>query len=173
MPCPDLIDRQLKRRDLLRVGGLGMWGLTLPKLLAAADNGKSLRARAKSVVFLYQFGGPSHVETFDMKPEAPSGIRSQFGTIETSLPGLRICEHLPETAKVMHKVTLVRSVHHTMKNHNPAAYYALTGHAPPLDDIRLRDSLELYPAYGSVVDRLSPVAAGMPTFVAYPYVMRD
>src|SRR5262249_52282771 len=84
-----------------------------------------------------------------------------------------ICEHLPETAQVMDKVTLVRTVYHTMKNHNSASYYALTGHAPPLDDIRLRDSLDLFPAYGSVVDRFCPAADGMPSFVAYPYVIRD
>src|SRR5262249_1966528 len=82
-----------------------------------------------------------------------------------------ICENLPHVAKVMDKVTLVRSMHHEMKNHNSASYYALTGRAPPLDDIRLRDSLDLFPAYGSVVDRLAPVE-GMPTFVAYPYVIR-
>jgi hypothetical protein len=129
--------------------------------------------KAKSVVFLYQFGGPSHLETFDMKPEAPEGIRGLFGTIGSSRPGLQVCEHLPETAKVMHKVTLIRSMQHTMKNHNSASYYALTGKAPPVDDIRLRDSLELFPAYGSVVDRLSPLQNGLPTFVSYPYVIRD
>ena len=109
----------------------------------------------------------------DPKPEAPEGIRSRFGSIASSLPGLPVCEHLPETAKVLHKVTLIHSVHHTMKNHNSASYYALTGHAPPVDDIRLRDSLELFPAYGSVVDRFAPSTGGMPTFVAYPHVIRD
>ena len=108
-----------------------------------------------------------------MKPDAPDGVRSHFPQIATSLPGLSICDLLPETAKVMDKVTLVRTVYHTMKNHNSAAYYALTGHAPPLDDIRLRDSVELFPAYGSVVDRLAPLENGLPTFVAYPYVIRD
>jgi hypothetical protein len=73
----------------------------------------------------------------------------------------------------MDKVTLVRSVHHTMKNHNSAGYYSLTGHAPPTDDQRLRDSRDLFPAYGSVVDRLAPARAGVPTFVSYPYVIRD
>jgi hypothetical protein len=73
----------------------------------------------------------------------------------------------------MDKVTLVHSVHHTMKNHNSASYYALTGHAPPVDDIRLRDSTELFPAYGSVVDRFADNTSGMPSFVAYPYVIRD
>ena len=167
------------RRAALRIGGLGMLGLTLPKLLRAAEsssgeNAISARAtRAKSVIFLYQFGGPSHLDSFDPKPNAPSGVRSQFGVIDTAAPGIRICDQLPKMAKVMNDVTLVRTVHHTMKNHNSAAYYALTGHAPPLDDIRLRDSQELFPAYGSVVDRLAPNTNGMPTFVAYPHVLRD
>src|SRR2546423_10796753 len=73
----------------------------------------------------------------------------------------------------MDKVTLTRSMHHTMKNHNSASYYALTGHAPPLDDIRLRDSMDLYPGYGCVVDKLAPCGAEIPTHVAYPYVIRD
>jgi hypothetical protein len=73
----------------------------------------------------------------------------------------------------MDKVTLIRSVHHTMKNHNSAGYYALTGHAPPSDDQRLRDSLELYPAYGSIVDKLAPVSGDMPTFISYPHVIAD
>lgn len=150
-----------------------MLGLTLPRMLAAEERPSARLAKAKSVVFLYQFGGPSHVDTFDMKPAAPDGVRSHFGQIATSVPGLAICDLLPETAKVMDKVTVLRTVHHTMKNHNSAAYYALTGHAPPLDDIRLRDSVELFPAYGSVVDRLAPLAIGLPTFVAYPYVLRD
>jgi hypothetical protein len=167
-------DANLTRRDALRIGGLGLFGLTMPRLLQAADQQRSAPvARAKSVVFLYQFGGPSHVDTFDMKPQAPEGIRSLYGQIPTSLPGLQICEHLPETAKVMDKVTLVRSMFHNMKNHNSASYYALTGYAPPVDDIRLRDSLERFPAYGSVVDRVAPLESGMPTFVAYPYVIRD
>src|SRR5262249_19112653 len=79
----------------------------------------------------------------------------------------------PRMAQVRDKVALVRSVHHTMKNHNGATYYSLTGHAPPVDDIRLRDSPELFPAFGSVVDRLAPAKGGMPTFVAYPHVLRD
>jgi hypothetical protein len=80
---------------------------------------------------------------------------------------------MERVAKIMDKVTLIRSVHHTMKNHNSAGYYALTGHAPPSDDQRLRDSLELYPGYGSMVDKLAPVREDMPTFVAYPHVISD
>jgi hypothetical protein len=162
----------ISRRKAIQVGGAGFLGLTLPKLLAAQDE-QRLPRRAKSVIFLYQFGGPSHLDMFDLKPQAPERIRGPHQEIQTRVPGLTICEHLPRTAAVMDKVTLVRSVHHTMKNHNSASYYALTGHAPPVDDIRLRDTLDLYPAYGSVVDHLAPNDSTMPTFVAFPYVIRD
>src|SRR5258707_12593895 len=124
------MNRRRTRRAILRAGGGGMLGLTLPRLLEAQDRAASGAtvgpAKAKSVVFLYQFGGPSHVDTFDMKPDAPDGVRSHFEQIATSVPGLPICDLLPETAKVMDKVTLVRTVYHNMKNHNSAAYYALT-----------------------------------------------
>ena len=170
--CPEF--RSFNRRRLLEVGGAGMLGLNMPRLLRAEEKQSAAPPRrAKSVIFLYQFGGPSHLETFDMKPEAPDGIRGLFHPIASNVPGVQVCEHLPRMAQVMDKVTLVRSVHHTMKNHNSAAYHALTGRAPPLDDIRLRDSIELFPAYGSVVDALSPGEPGLPTFVAHPYVLSD
>ncbi len=162
----------LTRRDAIRIGGTGLLGLGMGHFLRA-DELVRRAARAKSVIFLYQFGGPSHVDTFDLKLDAPSGLRTQFGAISSAIPGVPVCEHLPETAKILDKVTLIRSVHHTMNNHNSAAYHALTGHAPPLDDIRLRDSLELFPSYGSVADRFLPPAQGLPTFVALPHVMSD
>lgn len=161
------------RRSVLQIGGCGLLGVTLPRLLQGKELPIPRRARAKSVIFLYQFGGPSHLDTFDPKPAAAEGIRSHFGVIDTVVPGLRICDQLPKLAQVMDKVTLVRTVHHTMKNHNSAAYYALTGHAPPVDDIRLRDSFDLMPAYGSLVQQLAPAKSGMPTFAALPHVLRD
>jgi len=167
-----MISDFLTRRRALSIGGLGLLGLTLPRLIRATES-SSRPGPAKSVIFLYQFGGPSHLDTFDPKPQAPTGVRSHFDVIETNVPGIRITDQLPGMARVMNEVTLVRTVHHTMKNHNSASYYALTGHAPPLDDIRLRDTLDLFPAYGSVVDRLAPNTNGMPTFVAFPHVIRD
>jgi len=166
-----LARRTLTRRRLLQIGGLGMFGAMLPDLLQAGASGR--RARAKSVIFLHQFGGPSHHDTFDMKPEAPEQVRGQYRPIRSSAPGIVVCEKLPRAAGVMDKVTLVRSVRHEMRNHNAAGYYSLTGFAPPTDDQRLRDSRELCPAYGSVVDRFAPASAGTPTFVAYPYVIAD
>lgn len=172
---------RLHRRDLLRVGGAGLLGLNLPSLLNAEDlkassqivQGRSGSGKAKSVIFLFQWGGPSHVDMFDMKPQAPDGYRSLYKTIPTSLPGTFVCEHLPETAKVMHRFAQIRTVHHTMNNHNSAGYTALTGVEPPIDDQRLRESLDLFPGYGSVVDSVAPNTNGMPTFVSYPYQISD
>jgi Protein of unknown function (DUF1501) len=163
----------VSRRTMLKVGGMGLLGLTLPQLLRAAEQKKGPKAQAKSVIFLYQFGGPSHIDMFDMKPDAPEAVRGEHKPKGTNADGIAISEHLPKLAKVMDKVTLIRSMHHHMNNHNPASYYALTGHAPPVDDITLRDNPELFPAYGSVVDRLSPGADEMPTFVALPWVIGD
>jgi hypothetical protein len=140
--------------------------------LAAAER-KGHKRRIDSIIFLHQYGGPAQHDTFDMKPNAPEQIRNIFRPIATNVPGIQVCELLPRTAKVMNKVCLIRSVQHTMKNHNSAGYYSLTGHAPPTDDQRLRDSSDLFPAYGSVVDKLSPAVTGTPTFVSYPYVIRD
>ncbi len=168
-----------QRRAMLKVGSLGLAGLALPQLLAAesanqAPHGKKLIQRAKQVIFLHQHGGPSHIDTFDMKPDAPSGIRGSFQPISSSVAGVPVCEHLPRWAQSLHLWGQIRSVHHKMKNHNSAGYYCLTGKAPPTDDQRLRDSLELYPAYGSVVAKLlGSERVGLPPFVSFPHVARD
>ncbi|MDB5318640.1 MAG: hypothetical protein JWN40_271 [Phycisphaerales bacterium] len=183
--CNSFLAAAHSRRSLLRVGGLGLLGLTIPKILRAEEKPaaapwtspekalKAIAPRAKSVIFLYQFGGPSHIDMFDMKPDAPEGIRGPHKGISSNVPGLPVSEHLPRVAKIMDKVTLIRSMTHTMKNHNSASYYALTGHAPPVDDIRLKDTLDLFPAYGSVVSRLAPSSGEVPTSVSYPYLIRD
>ena len=164
------------RRQVLKVGGMSLLGLGLPRLLRAEDEARrsgTLRPKIKSVIFLFQWGGPSHVDMFDMKPDAPEAIRGPYRPIASSADGIQVSERLERTAKVMDRVTLVRSVHHTMNNHNSAGYYALTGHAPALDDQRLRDSLELYPAFGSVVDRFTERDREIPGCIAYPHVIRD
>lgn len=174
--CPGFEAAPWSRRDLIKVGGLGLLGLSLPRLLRAEEAAKRAahpKPRAKSVIFLFQWGGPSHVDMFDRKPDAPEGVRGPLASISSNVPGLPLCEGMERVAKIMDKVTLIRSMHHTMKNHNSAGYYALTGQAPPTDDQRLRDSLDLYPAYGSVIDRLAPVREAVPTFVSYPHVIAD
>ncbi|MEZ5299080.1 MAG: DUF1501 domain-containing protein [Verrucomicrobiales bacterium] len=168
----------MTRRSMLRVGGLGLLGMTMPKLLQAEEAGKAralrqIAPKARRAIFLFQFGGPSQIDMFDMKPDAPKEYRSPHSPIRTSCPDLEITERLPRLAKHMDKFTVIRSMTHTMNNHNSAAYYALSGHAPPTDDQRLRDSLDLYPAYGSVIDHLAPNRGEIPTFVSYPHVIAD
>src|SRR5690242_14548641 len=118
------------RREFLRVGGLGAAGLTLPSLLrqqaraAASTKGP----RAKSVIQLFMWGGPSQHETFDLKPDAPEGIRGAFKPIATNVPCIRICEHLPRLAGMADRYAILRSVTHTGVNHGTSAYHMLTGH---------------------------------------------
>ena len=159
----------ITRRHLLRVSALGL----ASSLGASGPKGRAPKMRAKSVIFLHQWGGPSQHDTFDMKPAAPAEVRGELKPIRTPVPGLVVSELLPRMARLMDRVCLIRSLRHTMKNHNSAGYYSLTGYAPPTDDQRLRDSRDLSPAYGSVVDRLSPSKKGVPTFVAFPHVIAD
>jgi hypothetical protein len=175
--CRSFASALLSRRHALKVGGMGLLGLNMPTLLRAADakQTEKLVAKAKSVIFLFQWGGPSQLDMFDMKPDAPDGIRSPYKPIKSSADGIYVSEKLPKTAKVMDKVTLIRTMTHTMTNHNSAGYYALTGSAPATDDQRLRDSIDLFPAWGSVVDKLAPLPGNgeIPTSVAFPHVIAD
>jgi hypothetical protein len=163
----------ISRRAALKVGGMGLLGLTMPGLLKALENPQTIKPRAKSVIFLFQWGGPSHIDMFDMKPDAPEGIRGPHRPISSKADGIQVSEKLPKTAQIMDKVTLIRSMTHTMKNHNSAGYYALTGHAPPSDDQRLRDSIDLFPGYASVVDKFVPTNGELPTAVSLPHVIAD
>ena len=158
------------RRCFLRQGAaLSVVGSALPSTLLAA----SPQAKAKSIIFLHQFGGPSQMDTFDLKPNAPDAYRGPLKGISSIVPSMPIGEMLPNMAKVMDRVTIVRSVHHEMKNHNSAAYYSLTGYSPATDDQRLRDTLDLFPAYGSIVSKFKPKSGGVPPFISFPYVIRD
>ena len=164
----------ISRRAVLRVGGAGLLGLSFPRLLAAVEKpAAELKATAKSIIFLHQWGGPGQHETFDPKPEAPDNVRGWYGATKTKLPGVIFGERIPKLAAMADRFTVIRCLQHTMKNHNSAGYYSLTGVAPPTDDQRLRDSIELFPAYGSIVDKLAPAPKGTATFVAFPHVIAD
>src|SRR5438067_831677 len=121
------------RRGLLRIGGLSALGLTLPDLFRArahaAPSSKGSFGRAKSVIVLYLHGGHAQQETWDPKPDGPSPARGEFGAIATSVPGTRVSELLPHSAKLMHKVAVIRSLSHPNANHVQASLAALTGHA--------------------------------------------
>src|SRR3954447_19426729 len=117
------------RRDALRVGALTALGLTLPGRLRAAD---AKAPRAKSCILLWLDGGPSHLETFDLKPDAPAEIRGEFKPIETKVKGIRICELLPKTAQVMDLFTILRSVTHNGSNHGAGNHLMTTGRSTPV-----------------------------------------
>ncbi|MEQ9409996.1 MAG: DUF1501 domain-containing protein [Fuerstiella sp.] len=163
------------RRQALQAGGAGLLGLTLPKLMAAEAIGADRRARAKSVIFLFLFGGPSQLETFDMKPEAPDAIRGPFRPIASRTPGLQICEHLPKTAAVTDRCTVIRTMSHSYNDHSGGAHYIQTGHRweVPIGggfNVTPND----WPAIGAVVDyeaRHRPLAShsrGVPTYAVLP-----
>ncbi len=119
--APGRIDAHgtIARRELLRAGGLSLFaGATLPQFLANAASGTS-NAPARSVILFNLLGGPSQMDMFDMKPDAPVEVRGEFRPIDTSLAGLQICEHLPRTAALMHKACLIRTVTHSYNAHNP------------------------------------------------------
>src|SRR5687768_2619238 len=119
------------RRDFLKAGTLGIGGLTLADAFriqeaqATGEHPTRGFGKAKQCILLYLYGAASQHETFDMKPDAPAGIRPIFNPIETNVSGIRICEHLPRIARQMHRLTLIRSMTHPFPIHN--AGYALTG----------------------------------------------
>ena len=116
-----LLREGMSRRDLMRVSGLSLLnGLALPRLGQATDsNTPKPSGPAKSVILFNLLGGPSQLDMFDMKPAAPVEVRGEFKSIQTSLPGLQICEHMPKIARMMHKTALIRTVTHGYNSHNP------------------------------------------------------
>lgn len=146
----------VSRRDVLCAGGAGLLGTSLSKLLAAEEQGAVVRPRAKSVMFLFMFGGPSQLETFDMKPEAPAQIRGPFRPIASQSPGLLISEHLPDLAAMSDRFAVIRTMSHTQNDHN-ACHLIQTGHAmPPAErgPARVNATEKDWPAMGSVVEYL-------------------
>src|SRR4051812_12226858 len=109
MCCSGFHEAGFSRRHLLKVGGLGLLGLTMPQIFGAEAlaKGTSPAPRAKSVIFLFQFGGPSHIDMFDRKPDAPEGIRGPLKGIPSALPGVHVCEGIPRVGKILDKVTLI------------------------------------------------------------------
>jgi hypothetical protein len=162
----------VSRRDVLRVGAAGALGLTLPGLLRADEQAAGRRPRADACVHVFLNGGPSHLDMWDMKPDAPAEIRGEFKPIDTTAPGVRVCELLPGLARQMHRCTLVRSVHHSVNNaHAAAVYVGLTGH--DRGEVGGGARPDDRPAVGSVVGLLRPPAAPVAPYVSMPYVTQE
>jgi hypothetical protein len=168
------------RRDLLHLAGCGYLGLNLGGLLqaqaAAAEStgGRSLPAKIKSCIVIFYYGGPSHLDTFDMKSDAPAEVRGEFKSISTSVPGLHICEHLPNMARIMHKVTLVRSMHHRNRLHDSASTEALTGRQSPQGDREeFAPIQQFFPCHGSTLSYLRRAQHLDVPHAALPFVFHN
>jgi hypothetical protein len=171
----------VSRRNVLGVGTLSALGLALPALLQARaaagtpERGARSFGKAKSCIFLFHFGGPSQHETFDPKPDAPAEIRGEFGTIPTTIPGYRICDLLPLTARQMHLVSVVRSVFHDDEQHNNAGYQLLTGFKPKPLPNTVADlagpKASDHPSFGAVLAHQKPRRGSIPAWVQLPYEM--
>jgi hypothetical protein len=163
----------MTRRDLLQAGVLGLGGLGLSGLLRHEARAAAPRSRVRSVILVQHYGAPSHIDLWDPKPDAPAEIRGEFRTIPTTLPGYRVTEVMPRLSQWCHKLAIVRSMTHTIANHNPGTYLAITGHTPERDVVQVGTSPADWPAYGSVLARFSPSSGPVPPFVQIPHVAFD
>ena len=155
------------RREFLRAGVLALGGLTLPQLLAVhAADGKG--SPNTSVILFWMWGGPSHLETYDLKSSAPSEYRGPFRPIATDVPGLDICELLPRQARLGKKIAIVRSLHHTMSSHNDGSIEVLTGKTPAKAD-PTSTALSEHPDFGMVASKVRGSRPdGLPQYVGIP-----
>ena len=174
------VSPRISRRHLLQSSGIGYLGLSLGGLLraqiaqAAEISAVAKPAPLQACILIFYYGGPSHLDTWDMKPDGPAEVRGEFRPIATSAPGVRICEHLPQTAKIMHKAAIVRSMHHGNRLHDAAAIETLTGRPLLGGDRELFSPLpQFYPSFGGALaylrrDRNRPVS-----HAALPFTFRN
>ncbi|HMC65458.1 MAG TPA: DUF1501 domain-containing protein [Gemmataceae bacterium] len=153
------------RRDFLKIGAAGLFGLSLPDLLRLESRAKALKRdaldhrHANSVIMVWLGGGPATIDMWDLKPRAPEGIRGEFKPIPTNVAGIEISEHLPRMAKVADKTTIVRSLYHTIPSHGVATVWMTTGNKPTA-------ALQ-YPSMGSLTTKLLSGAKGVPPYVSF------
>lgn len=168
---------RLSRRGLIQLGGASWMGLNLGGLWhaqAAHGAGVLTKKPIRACILIFYYGGPSHLDTYDLKPNATVEIRGTFKPIATAVPGMQICEHLPRMAKVMDKVALIRSVHHRATLHDSASIHALTGR--PLDgaDRELFAPLpQFYPSFGSAYAYFNRERECEVPFASLPYVFQN
>ena len=162
------------RRNLLQAAGAGLFGLSLPRLLQAEALLQPADARAKSVIFLFLFGGPSQLETFDLKPKAPSTLRGPFKPIGCRTHDLLISEHLRRCAQISDQFCVVRSLTHPQRRHSAAAHYIQTGHPWQITQKGIHNTTSSdWPSIGSVTEYLAQNTSGdhkreLPAYVTVP-----
>jgi len=169
--CPG--PSRISRRRMLQVGGISLLGLGLPQVLRAAARPAAAPA-ADACVLLFLNGGPSHLDMWDMKPNAPAEIRGEFKPIATSLPGVQLSDQLPKLAKLAHHCALVRSAHHSVNNaHAAGVYTALTGHDRGDANVAIGAASHDYPSIGSVLGMVRPPKRPVVPYVSMPYITAE
>ena len=160
---------RINRRQVLQIGSVaGM--ASLAARLAAADATNQRQPRAKACIFLFMWGGPSQLDTFDLKPNAPAEIRGEFQPIATRVPGIQICEHFKQLAGLTDKISILRSLCHDDPAHLSSGHATLTGqNAPVIKSDDTPPSSKDTPHLGSLLARLRPSDSGMPPFVSMPW----
>ncbi|HEX5445336.1 MAG TPA: DUF1501 domain-containing protein, partial [Pirellulales bacterium] len=149
------------RRRLLQAGAVSFGGLALADLLRR-EAAASPETDQRSVIVVFQAGGPSHLETWDLKPQAPVEYRGEFTGIDTTIPGYQVGEYMPRLAKLCHKLTILRSVYHDQTEHGQGVHTVLTGYKPTKGDPGNE-----FPSVGSIVSKeLGPRASGIPPYIA-------
>jgi hypothetical protein len=160
------------RRQFLATAAASGLGLGLPFAATAATQPVAAQNCIRSCILIFYYGGPSHLDTFDPKPDAPAEVRGEYRTIATAVPGIRVCEHLPLCARLMNQLALVRTMHHPMRNHNSAAAETLTGRTPAGGDQELlSDDPRGLPTLGSAVSYALGPRGGVLPYVALPYTL--
>jgi len=165
-----MISLQHTRRNFLK-SSIGLAGLSVPSLLSLVSRASTQAPKAKSCIVLYTWGGMSHYESFDPKPNAPSDIRGEFKPISTATPGIQFCEHLPLLAKHSEKMAIVRSIHHRHGGHQQGMYISLTGHNPE-GGLKAKKRNN-WPSLTSMISRFNEPLAGTPKAIKLPYSMYD
>jgi hypothetical protein len=164
------------RRDFIQTGLAALGGLTLPQLLqlkaGAATSKIGLGNKDTRCIFVWLDGGPSHYETFDPKPDAPSEIRGEFGTIPTKVPGVHFCDKMPQLAKCNDKFTVVRSIAHRQNNHGAGNHYMMTGRPTPVP-VGCGAFVTFHPSFGSMVSKNRSLKSGLPGYVSMPRMSRS
>ncbi len=165
----------MHRRHWLKLGLGGMAGLSMPELLRLRQVSAATNPSAKkpsSCILIWMDGGPTHLETFDLKPEAPAEIRGEFRPIETNVSGIQICEYMPKLASIAHKYALVRSVCHNQGNHGAGNHYMMTG-APPRIPVGCGSYVSFHPSMGSVAAKERQAPHGLPGYFSMPSMSRS
>ena len=170
----------LKRRTFLQVGAIGGFGLSIPRLLRAGgtqSSGTATFGRAKRCVLLFLTGGPPQHDTWDMKPDAPAGIRGELKPIATRVPGIHVSELFPRLAAQAQHYSIVRSVTHNDRVHTSAGYTMLTGVYHPTPNLStaalIAPKPNDHPHFGSIVAKMRGWRSGLPPFVSIPEVIKD